>query len=70
MKTGGSLFLWSIIVWMWFKRFSANHRNEHNYRRVPMGAMADVPAGTLAFDDVERAFATTAPPDETGLGRS
>jgi len=70
MKTGGSLFLWSIIVWMWFKRFSANHRNEHNYRRVPVGAMADVPAGTLDFDDVERVFATTAPPDETGVGRS
>lgn len=70
MKTGGSLFLWSIIVWMWFKRFSANHRNEHDYRRVPMGAMADVPAGTLDYDDVERVFATTAPPDETGVDRS
>ncbi len=70
MKTGGSLFLWSIIIWMWFKRFSANHRNEHDYRRVPAGALADVPTGTLAYDDVERVFATTAPPDETGIGRS
>jgi len=66
MKTGGSLFLWSIIIWMWFRRFSANHRNEHDYRRVPAGALADVPTGTLAYDDVERVFATTAPPDETG----
>ena len=68
MKVGGSVFLWTIIVWIWFKRFSANHRNEHNYRRapsaIPASAFADVPAGTLAYDDVERVFATTAPPDE------
>ncbi len=70
MKTGGSIFLWTIIVWMWFKRFSANHRNEHNYRRqqpaVPPDALADFPAGTLEFDDVERVFASTAPPEEPG----
>ena len=70
MKTGGSIFLWTIIVWMWFMRFSANHRNEHDYRRqqpaVPADALADLPAGTLEFDDVERVFASTAPPAEPG----
>ena len=68
MKTGGSIFLWTIIVWMWFTRFSAAHRDEHNYKRaqpsVPPGALADVPPGTLEYDDVERAFAATAPPHE------
>ena len=68
MKTGGSVFLWTIIVWMWFKRFSASHRHEHNYKRaqptVPAGVLADVPAGNLAYDDVERVFATTAPAPE------
>jgi putative membrane protein len=70
MKTGGSVFLWTIIVWMWFKRFSANHRFEHDYRRpqvaVPADAVADVPTGTLEFEDVERVFASTAAPDEPG----
>jgi len=72
MKTGGSLFLWSIIVWMWFKRFSANHRDEHNYRRLPTAAVARAAEGPavapgvapLTYDDVERAFASTAPAEE------
>jgi putative membrane protein len=72
MKTGGSMFLWTIIVWMWFKRFSASHRDEQNYKReqptVPPGALADVPAGTLEYDDVERVFAETAPPHEPTTG--
>ena len=48
MKTGGSIFLWTIIVWMWFKRFSATHRDEHNYKRrsrrcrAEPSALADV----------------------------
>ena len=68
MKTGGSVFLWTIIVWIWFKRFSATPRNEQTYKRpahaVPPGALADVPEGELAYEDVERAFAETAPPSE------
>ena len=56
MKTGGSIFLWTIIVIIWFKRFSANYRNEHDYRRRS--------AEVLTFDDVEREFAQTAPPHE------
>ena len=68
MKTGGSIFLWTIIVWIWFRRFSANHRVEHDYRRssptLPAGSLADVPAGTLEYEDVERVFAATAPRDE------
>jgi putative membrane protein len=56
MKTGGSIFLWTIIVILWFKRFSANYRHEHDYRRQP--------AEVLTFDEVEREFARTAPPHE------
>ena len=33
MKTGGSIFLWSIIVYLWFTRFSAAHRHEYDYKR-------------------------------------
>ena len=45
MKTGGSIFLWSIIVTLWFTRFAARHGDEYDYRRP------------LTFDDVEREFA-------------
>jgi putative membrane protein len=71
MKTGGSIFLWTIIVTLWFRRFSANYRNEHDYRRQPVAgpdippeALADVTADTLTYDDVEREFAKSAPPHE------
>jgi putative membrane protein len=60
MKTGGSIFLWTIIVTLWFKRFSANYRYEHDYRRKPPAEEAEV----LTFDEVEREFAKTAPPHE------
>jgi putative membrane protein len=75
MKTGGSVFLWTIIVWMWFKRFAAGHDDEHDYHRpqadtpdtevgVPPEAIADVAVDTLTYDDVERVFASTAPVEE------
>ena len=75
MKTGGSIFLWTIIVIIWFKRFSANYRQEHDYHRRPVVAAAEQPAlaaevvadageDTLTFDQVEREFAKSAPPLE------
>ncbi len=54
MKTGGSIFLWTIIVYIWFKRFSATNRQEHDYRRQP-----------LTFEDVQQVFARTPPPAES-----
>ena len=38
MKVGGSVFLWSIIVVLWFRRFSASYRDEHDYRPRPPDA--------------------------------
>jgi putative membrane protein len=71
MKTGGSIFLWTIIVFIWFKRFSANYRHEHSYRRphpaseqLPDHAFDGVADATLTFGDVEREFAKSAPPHE------
>lgn len=56
MKTGGSIFLWTIIVYLWFRRFSATHGQEHDYRR---------PA--LTFEDVQEEFAKVPPvPDSPG----
>ena len=33
MKIGGSLFLWAIIIFMFFKRFGTNWKEEATYRR-------------------------------------
>jgi putative membrane protein len=38
MKVGGSIYLWTIIVFMWFKRFGAGWREEATYRRTGAGA--------------------------------
>lgn len=57
MKTGGTVFLWTIIVTLWIKRFAVPfRREEHDYRRSD-------PA-PLTFADVEREFAASEPPHE------
>lgn len=70
MKTGGSIFLWAIIVWMWFKRFSANHRDEYDFRRSSADAersewVTTAPKALgeepLTYADVERAFQASEP---------
>ena len=71
MKVGGSVFLWTVIVYLWFKRFSASHATDNTYRRVTAGDSTDVPTvdGTdvpaaLTYDDVEMAFARTVAPHD------
>ena len=32
MKVGGSIFLWSIVVTLWFTRFAASYASEHDYQ--------------------------------------
>ena len=56
MKTGGSIFLWSIIVTLWFTRFAASPRRR---ARLPRGR-DPTPSRTTrsTFDDVEREFAS------------
>jgi putative membrane protein len=60
MKVGGSMFLWSIIVVLWFRRFSASYRDEHDYHRGRMMPSAEITGhdeDPLTYDDVEREFA-------------
>ncbi len=71
MKTGGTIFLWTIIIFIFFKRFAAGYELEHDYRRRP-GTMptAEIVGNdevTLTTADVEREFAT-ASPTEPGRG--
>jgi len=54
MKIGGSIFLWSIVIYMFFKRFAGNFNAEQNYVRDT----------TLTFEEVERVFENTPPAPE------
>ena len=74
MKTGGSIFLWSIIVTLWFTRFAASNRDEYDYKRGRMMPNAEIVGhddDPLTYDDVTREFArvprvrrTHGPPDQ------
>ena len=33
MKVGGGMFLWTIVVFLFFKRFAARHADGYDYRR-------------------------------------
>jgi len=74
MKTGGGIFLWAIIIFLFFRRFAAgyNAENRDSYRRPspagPTGTSDEVAfdsAAPLTTADVERAFAQVpAAPEE------
>jgi putative membrane protein len=60
MKTGGSIFLWTIIVVLWFTRFSASNRREYDFRRgrlMPAAEIIGHDDDELTFDEVAREFA-------------
>lgn len=48
MKTGGSVFLWSIIIFLWFKRFMAGYGQRQSYVRTP--------EPSLTYEDVTKEF--------------
>ena len=66
MKTGGGIFLWTIVVYIFFKRFASGFGTSQDYRRagrMPASEITghdDVPLTTA---DVEREFASTTPPE-------
>ncbi len=55
MKTGGSVFLWSIVVYLFFKRFSAGFAADQSYQ---IGKPVD---DVLSYQDVTDAFGRVAP---------
>lgn len=71
MKTGGGIFLWTIIVFLFFRRFvTPNFTAENTYRRSPSvpgpemtGDNATDTESPLTTADVERAFAQVPAPD-------
>ena len=53
MKIGGSIFLWALVVFYFFKRFATNWNEQNSYRRSP-----------LTFDQVKSEFDSTPAPTE------
>jgi putative membrane protein len=67
MKTGGSIFLWTIIIIMWFTRFSVSNRDEYDYRRghtMPNAEIVGHDDDTLTYDEVAKEFARVPAPAE------
>ncbi|NBQ05142.1 MAG: cytochrome c oxidase assembly protein [Actinobacteria bacterium] len=60
MKTGGAVFLWSIVVFLFFKRFSAGFAAEQSYRK-------DSSSDVLTYQDVTDAFGRVAPAKEPNI---
>jgi len=54
MKVGGSIFLWSLVVFYFFKRFAPTWKEDNTYRRSP-----------LTFEQVQSEFDSAPPPHET-----
>ena len=72
MKTGGGIFLWTIIVYLFFRRFASGFEYGHTYRRgrpMPDAELTgdDTIDGEppLTTADVERAFSATTPDDRS-----
>ena len=67
MKLGGSVFLWSIVVYLFFARFSARFAEENTYRRsaqVPTAEIVGNDEVALTYAEVEDAFQRTEPMPE------
>lgn len=63
MKLGGSTFLWTIVVYIFFKRFANGYGESQDYRRTDLPSSGDY-HGILTTADVEREFATLTAPLE------
>ena len=60
MKTGGGIFLWTIVVFLFFKRFAARHADSYDYRRgttMPDAEIVGHDEEPLTTADMEREFA-------------
>jgi putative membrane protein len=67
MKTGGSIYLWSIIVVLWFTRFSRSVRDEYDYKRghtMPTAEIVGHDEDPLTYDAVRREFERVPAPGE------
>jgi putative membrane protein len=69
MKIGGGFFLWSIVIFLFFKRFSKNFEQDNTYlrtRRIPTAEITGNDEQPLTFDEVQAAFERTPPAQPVG----
>lgn len=63
MKVVGGMYLWAIVIYLFFKRFAAQHaRESHDYRRAGQIPAAEITGHDdlpLTTADMEREFAQT-----------
>lgn len=67
MKLGGSVFMWAVIIFYFFKRFMAGFHEQQSYVRDARPADAEMLSEneTLTYAEVEQAFGRTRPVSET-----
>jgi putative membrane protein len=67
MKLGGSVFMWMVIIFVFFRRFMGGFAAEQTYardRRIPDSEITGTDP-TLTYADVEKAFSATRPAPES-----
>ena len=65
MKVAGGLFLWSIVIFLFFKRFAVRDDDAYDFKRrgkIPQAEIVGHDDTPLTTADVEREFASTTPP--------
>ena len=67
MKVAGGMFLWGVVIYLFATRFAANQGDDYDFKRkgrIPPSEITGHDEHTLTTEDIERAFAETAPPSE------
>ncbi|MDG2040663.1 MAG: cytochrome c oxidase assembly protein [Ilumatobacter sp.] len=69
MKTAGGIFLWTIVIFIFFKRFAVEYEGAHDYRRepgsiIPDSEIIETTEAPMTTADVEKAFAGSRAPLE------
>lgn len=65
MKIGGGFFLWTIVIYLFFKRFGAGFEQENSYvrkGRMPRSEITGHDQDTLTYEQVTAAFEKSVPP--------
>jgi putative membrane protein len=72
MKIVGGVYLWIIIIFMFFRRFSRGVRDENSYRRggtMPTAEITGIDEEPLTYRDVSQAFERADAPSEPAADR-
>ena len=67
MKMAGGLYLWGIVIYIFATKFAANQGDDYDFKRkgrIPTAEITGHDELPLTTEDVERAFADSAPPSD------